>query len=229
MNFFKNKKLMTALRLLPFAVCLGLVAVYYFSGNEFSAEALLSYTPSSPLLAAGVLLLLFALKSISIVFPILVLCAVSGYIFDPVTAAAVSLMGMALSLTVSYAFGRFSGHGLVSELRLKYPKLETVMKWQDDNDFFIAFFLRIVNSLPLDIVSMYLGASGIPYGKYIAASMLGAAPGVIAATIIGGSISDPASPAFFCSVILTVALSAGSALFYCIYKRIKKRGAQGAA
>ena len=225
MNFFQNSKAMAVLRILPFAFCLALIAVYFLSGNEFSAEAILSYTPQSPLLAAAVLLLLYAMKSMSIVFPVLALCVASGYIFEPAAAVTVSLLGMAVSLTVSYWFGRFSGKGLVSKLTSKYPKLETVVKWQDGNDFFISFFLRVINSLPLDIVSMYLGASGITYAKYITASMLGAAPGVIAATIIGASITEPDSPAFVFSVAVTVALSVGSAVFYYFYKKVKQRNA----
>lgn len=224
MDILNNKKLMTILRILPFAVCIALIAFYYLSGNEFSVEALLSYTPDNALLAALALLLLFAAKSMSIVFPVLVLCAVCGSLFEPVPAVLVSLIGMGVSLSVSYFFGKFSGGSLVDSLRAKYPKLEAVIKWQENNDFFVCFFLRVINSLPLDIVSMYLGASGIGYAKYISASMLGAAPGVIAAAVIGASISDPTSPAFIYSVLLTVLLSAGSALFYYMRSRTARRG-----
>lgn len=223
MKLFENKKAMTVLRVLPFLVCAGLIAAYYFSGNDFTVEALLEYTPNSLVLTALMMMILYALKSLSIVFPIMVLCVAGGYLFDPIAAIILNLLGMGISLSVSYLFGWFSGKDFIDKLISTHPKLAAINRTQNENDFFVAFFLRIINSLPLDIVSMYLGASGMKYTRYIAASLAGAAPGVIAATVIGTSITDPTSPAFIFSVALTVALAVLSAAVYAIYKHRKNK------
>lgn len=218
-NILKNNKLMLVFRLIPFVVCIVFIIAYISTGHEFTVEAILSYTPDTPVLAALILLLMYAAKSISIVFPILVLNVAGGCLFSTPAAIAVNVLGTAICISVSYVLGRLAGLDSVMNMTQKYKKFDTFMKWQQDNSFFVSFFLRIINSLPFDVVSMYLGAVKTPFFIYLAASLAGALPGVIAATIIGTSITDPSSPEFIFSVILTVALSIISVSVYYIYKR----------
>ena len=60
------------LRLLPLVLCLAMVAVWLARGG-FTVEDILTYAPQSPWLAAGFLLLLYAAKSLSIAFPIIII------------------------------------------------------------------------------------------------------------------------------------------------------------
>ena len=76
--------------------------------------------------------------------------------------------------------------------------------------------------LPGDAVSMHLGAIKIPFTKYLFGSLLGIFPGIITSTLIGTSITDPASPMFWVSIILTVAISICSFWFYYFWRRRKK-------
>lgn len=223
MKLFQNKKIMLILRLLPFIACIALITGYCAAGNEFSAEAILSYTPDEPLLAVIVILLLYAMKSLSVIFPVMALFIACGTIFGTLPALIINFTGMAVCMSVSYWFGRFSGQEFIKSLSYKHPKLVAAVQWQEDNDVFLCFFLRAVNSLPLDIVSMYFGAVRMPFLKYIFSGLIGAAPGIVAATVLGNSISDPASPAFIFSVLLTVLIAAASAAAYSLYK--KKRHA----
>ncbi len=219
MKLFQNKKFMFFLRILPFLACIALIAGYYAAGNEFSAEAILSYTPDDPAAAAAVLLVLFAMKSLSIIFPVMALFIASGTVFGTYSALVINFAGMAVCMSVSYWFGRFSGREFIKSLTDGHPKLAAIVKWQESNDFFLCFFLRAVNSLPLDIVSMYFGAVKMPFLKYLISGLIGAAPGVAAATVLGGSISDPTSPAFIFSVVLTILIAAVSAAAYSVYKK----------
>lgn len=218
-NILKNNKLMLVFRLIPFVVCIVFIIAYISTGHEFTVEAILSYTPDTPVLAALILLLMYAAKSISIVFPILVLNVAGGCLFSTPAAITVNVLGTAICISVSYLLGRLAGLDSVMNMTQKYKKFDAFMKWQQNNSFFVSFFLRIINSLPFDVVSMYLGAVKTPFCIYLAASLAGALPGVIAATIIGTSITDPSSPEFIFSVILTVALSIISVSVYYIYKR----------
>ena len=89
-----------------------------------------------------------------------------------------------------------------------------------DNELFFAFFLRVINLLPGDIVSMVLGATKMKYGRYAAGSLLGLFPTMLAATFMGESILKPFSPTFLLSAGATVVISVVSFL---VWRRTSKR------
>lgn len=61
----------------------------------------------------------------------------------------------------------------------------------------------------------------IPYHRYLPASLLGMLPITLAITVLGSSITDPTSPAFWISLVGTVVLSVGSIL---LYRYLRKKG-----
>jgi uncharacterized membrane protein YdjX (TVP38/TMEM64 family) len=66
---------------------------------------------------------------------------------------------------------------------------------------------------------MYLGATQTSFWQNLLGGMLGILPGMILATLMGSSIQDPGSPAFWISAILRVTLAALSILLYYAYRR----------
>ena len=107
-------------------------------------------------------------------------------------------------------------------LTAKYPKLKTVVDYQNGNCLYISFFMRTLNFLPGDAVSLFLGAEKIPFGTYMAGGVLGTLPGVILATIFGANIKNPKSPAFWLSAVLLVMISVFSILIHRHISRKKK-------
>jgi uncharacterized membrane protein YdjX (TVP38/TMEM64 family) len=103
---------------------------------------------------------------------------------------------------------------MVENLTSKYPKLKTVVDYQNGNPLYISFFMRTLNFLPGDAVSLFLGAVKIPFGIYMLGGMLGTLPGVILATIFGANIKNPGSPAFWLSAVLLVMISVFSILIH---------------
>ena len=90
---------------------------------------------------------------------------------------------------------------------------------------FLCFFLRAVSCLPGDIVTLYLGATRTPFWHNLLGGTLGILPGMVLATLMGSSIQDPSSPAFWLSAALSVGLAASSALLYAVYwKRHREDG-----
>lgn len=207
-------------KLLPI-VCIAAALLLLAASPDITAESILNRSPASPILAACLILLLYALKSATVVFPLMVLEIASGLLFPTWTALFVNLLGILILLTVPYWIGRFSGVEAVEKLILKYPKFGAILDRQQDNSFFLCFLFRIISCLPGDVVSMYLGATGTPYGKYLTASTLGLLPGMILATLLGASIDDPTSPMFWITVTLKVLLAALSVLGYYQYRKRK--------
>jgi len=214
------------LRIAPLVLCFVLAAMYLLSNREITVEGLLNYAPENPMRAALFMILLYALKSLTIFFPIIVLNILGGFLFDPLQALFINSIGILIDSALPYLIGKYSGSGLTKKLVRRYPKFAEILAVQQNNDAFMTFFLRVISCLPGDIVSMYLGTTGIPFGKYLLASYLGILPGMVAATLLGMSITDPTSPMFWISVGLTVGISVLSFLIYYLWKR-KQRKKEG--
>ena len=170
--------------------------------EDLSVERILSYTPEEPVKAALLMLGLYAVKSVSFIFPIAILQLAVGHLFSTGTALLVNFLGRAVTLALPYWMGRFSGASMVESLTAKYPKLKTVVDYQNGNCLYISFFMRTLN--------------------YMAGGVLGTLPGVILATIFGANIKNPKSPAFWLSAVLLVMISVFSILIHRHISRKKK-------
>lgn len=200
-------------------IVLILAILYLLVAGDFSVQTLLAFTPKDPIKAAIVLLLLYAFKSATVFFPIIILQIAAGHLFSPLMALGINLAGLLIVLTIPYGIGHFGGIDAIQKVVQKYPRLGEIIDKQQEGPFFLCFFLRVISCLPGDIVTMYLGATRMPFWKNIVAGTLGVLPGMVLATLLGSSIQDPKSPAFWISAILMVTLSLSSLLLYYIYRR----------
>lgn len=215
--------LLTILRFAPLIVCAIFMCVYLFSGEDITAESLLNFAPEEPLYAALFLILLYAFKSLTVFFPIIVLNVLGGFLFEPDHALIVNSIGVLVELTIPYWIGRASGAGFADKLCKKHPKLGEIIGEGSNNNFFMSFFLRVISCLPGDAISMYFGARRVPFWTCLLASFLGTLPGMVASTLLGMSITDPTSPMFWVSIGLTVGISVISFLSYFLWRRAKKK------
>lgn len=210
----KSKKMITILKTLPLLICIVIIVLFLASGNDITVQTVLSYTPESPFAAAMVILLFYALKSVSFVFPIAILQIAAGHLFPTPAALFINFLGRAITLSIPYWIGRFSGSDVINSLQEKYPKIKEIFDRQGRNPVFISFLLRTFCFLPGDAVSLYLGAAGIPFPYYLAGGILGTAPGVVLATLLGSSITEPGSPAFWLSASLMAFMAVISVITY---------------
>ena len=221
MKKFKNI-LLTILRFAPLVVCAVFMGFYLFSGEDITAESLLNFAPEEPLYAALFLVLLYAFKSLTVFFPIIVLKVLGGFLFEPHHALIVNTVGVLVELAIPYWIGRASGAGFADRLCKKHPKLAEIIGEGSNNNFFMSFFLRVISCLPGDAISMYFGARRMPFWTCLLGSFLGTLPGMVAATLLGMNITDPSSPMFWVSIGLTVGISVISFLVYFLWCRAKK-------
>ena len=209
-------------RILPLGCMGAAVAWMLLSGRSVTMDDILGYTPSQPLLAALFLWIAFAVKSLSLVFPVLLLFAVSGQLFPLPYALAVNTVGIAIALTVPYLIGRAAELSFTDKLVEKYPRLHEIRRIRERNGFFLSFISRAIGVLPCDVVSMYFGSTRLYYPAYIAGAVLGFMPDLICATILGQKIEDVRSPAFWITLAVNILACVGSYVFYRWYK--KKKG-----
>lgn len=90
-------------------------------------------------------------------------------------ALAVNLCGTGVAQTIPFFLGRREQGGLEA-LAERIPRVAGVCRAQAENPWLSVFLLRLAGASPGDVVSLYLGASGTPYGTYLSAGLLGGLP-----------------------------------------------------
>lgn len=173
--------------------------------ERLTAQAIAERSPQQAALAAAFLLGLYVLKSLTFCVPLSALTAAGGLLFPLPAALAVNLCGVAAAQSAPFFLGRRRQADLES-LRRRYPRAAAVCRLEPGERWTSVFLLRLGGASPGDLVSLLLGAAGVPYGAYLSAGVLGAAPRTAAATILGAALWAPGSPRFWLS------LGAGSAL-----------------
>lgn len=207
-NLFNYKKIITAV-----LIIIGII-IYLIFGEEITVDNILNMSPRNRIIASIFILILYLIKSMSIVGPIMALYIASGLIFPLYWAIPLNILGVAIGLTYSYKIGYSSGDFLKEKILSRYDKLNEFYSVVKDNEWFSAFIIRIVGLLPHDIVNMFFGSLRISYYKYMTASIIGLMPMMIISTVIGRTITDPTSREFLLAVIMRVVLSISASLIY---------------
>lgn len=207
----------------PLLVMVLITVLILASGEEITVESILNFTPKKKVPAILVLLLLFALKSMSVVFPMIVLYIASGIMFSLPLALAVNSIGACITVTIPYCIGRYSGSGLIAKLRQKYPKIDALQQFQQKHDFYFVYMVRAIGGLPGDVVSMYMGASHISYLPYLGGCLAGMFLKLCLQTIMGTAIHDPTSPEFLAAILWQVLLVGASVSGGSLYYKRKKK------
>ena len=215
----RRNAIMWIARLIPLVCMSAALGWMLLSGRSVTAEDILHYTPAQPVRAALFLWLAFALKSLSMVFPIMVLFAVGGQLFPLPVALAVNTVGVAIALTLPYLLGRASELSFSDTLTARYPKLYELRRMREDNAFILSLLSRAIGILPCDVVSLYFGSVRMPYPPYIAGAVLGFMPDLICATLLGRQIEAVGSPGFWITVAINLLACLVSMLLYRVYRR----------
>lgn len=88
-------RLLAGAKALPLLLILLVILFFGQNLDKITVEDILRYTPQNLLLAALVLVGAYAVKSLSVVFPLLALYASAGVLFPPPVAILVNLCGCA--------------------------------------------------------------------------------------------------------------------------------------
>lgn len=170
-------------------------------------------------------MILFALKSLIIFFPVTLLYLSVGTIYSPVWALIINLSGITVCLLVPYFLGRMSGQEILDKLMVKYPNASKYIKHDRVNSWIYSYIVRIVNPLPGDLRSMLLGALDVPLKTYISSSIVASIPYLVSVTYIGANIETPNSPAFIASLLFTGGITIGT-IILCAFiqkRKLKKK------
>jgi len=222
----KNKKeavFLNASKAVSVITVLALVLFAVMFRDYITVENVLRITPRHREIVSLFLIGLYILKSLTILFPAIVLYVVSGIVLPLPFAILVNLMGMFIENTLQYAVGYSLGSGLSDYLEEKYLRFRKFGDIMGKSEFFVSYILRITPFLPVGIVSLLLGGKRIDFKKYTSGSLLGMAPFMIAATSVGMNILNPFSLEFVISCSLIVLIIALSFLYLRLRKRVPQK------
>lgn len=197
-----------ALRVLAIAVWAGIILYAFFHRNDFTLESILGYTPEDPLLAAVVLLVLFALKSLTVFLYSGLLYAASGILFPLPAALLLNICGTVVMALAPYLLARSVGAARADELRERYPRLKRFEAMRSRNGLGFVVFLRCINIVNFDVGSMYCGAVRLAPASFLAGSILGKLTDIAALSIMGASLEDRRAAPFLIALAVDLSIAA---------------------
>ena len=153
----KQHTLKTAVNIITAVFWGAFIIICLVNRDKITVDSIVSFTPSNIFLAIGVMLLLYAVKSVSVFIYGGLLYAACGIMFDLPLAIIINTAGTVIMTSVPYFIGKKAGKGLVEKLIQKKPKLEAICRLPAKNGFFVSFLVRMIGLLPADFVGMYLG------------------------------------------------------------------------
>ena len=198
------------------------------TGNRITVSAYQApyHHGGSPFLAAresgscdGGSALLFCGKTASVFIPIMIPQILAGHLYPRDIALLINLLGLVIVMSIPYWIGKGLGRAKMEHLLQKYPKIQSILKAQDENKMAFSFMLRACCVPPADMVTMYLGATGMPYLTNVIGGTLASFPSMVLTTFLGANIRNPESPAFWKALGLNVAWVILSGLGFYLFRK----------
>lgn len=199
---------------LPIGITLLCMIWFLEKGRSISWQELSSLMPETVWQAVLLFWGCYAVKSLSVFFPLLVLYAAAGQVFSLPTALLVNLSGLVICETLPYWIGKRCGTELAERLRRKYPKFSVLETLHQRGSLPFAALTRAVGFVPGDLASLYFGAVGLPYVPYLAESLLGLLPMMAADTLLGKGLGGTLSPELLAAWGISAFIAIAS-LFVC--------------
>lgn len=166
------------------------------------------------LAAFGLIMALFAVKSVAAFIPFSVLFISSGMVFSAPVAMGVSILGFALLISVKFLWGKKFGGGNAHKLAVKSKSITRFMDLKGKGNKWMLVVLRFVPFVPVGTVSRAYGATEMKYLPFVGLSVLGFLPRVVLWSFVGSNIFDPFTPTFMAPIIVLLIISGISLLIW---------------
>lgn len=195
------------MKIVPPVLTLLLVVALALSLRHLSLEGFLAFVPQNPWLAAGVILVCYGIKSLSVVMPLSLLYLAAGFLYPFWIALPLSYAGLVVCCSLPYLLGRKWGRTVTADLLARYPKAQRFFDLGLQNQVLVSYLLRIVGVLPGDLCSLVLGACGTAYPSYLAGSLLGLSPVLILHLLAMHTVSNGFEPWLLLPAVLLLAVT----------------------
>ena len=170
------------------AVLLVALAIFWTTA-PFSVDTTLEWligwrtNPAGPAL----MVLTFALLGL-VSFPVTILIGVSGLLFTPATAVAVSAIGVLLSASALFAAGRTIGTAALR--RFEAGPVKAAAQRLASQGIVAVAVVRNIPLFPFTLVNLVCGSSPMRFRDFLVGTALGMTPAIIALTFFGSRLDD---------------------------------------
>lgn len=184
----KKKEIFSILLRTAVALTLFLIAIFnYDTLSQLDVRQLVSFTDHTSVMIA-VILAVYLVKALVFVVPASLVYVAVGAILPPVTAVAVNLVGIFIEVSATYWLGRFLGKEAVYRLLSKRAAGRKIIEKDLGSNNKVLLAIRAIPAFPIDLLSLFYGASGCRYLPYALFSLLGISWRVILFTLIGDAV-----------------------------------------
>ncbi len=200
-----------------------LILLCWIYRDRITVEGIVNFVPGNTTVAICIMLVLFALKGVTIIVYGGILYAASGILFSLPVAICVNLAGTALMTSVPFFIGKKAGAKMLDQLARKNKRLELLRDAPKQNEWLFSFAVRMIGLFPGDLVGMYSGACGFTYFHYICGTLAGMFPSIITFSVMGMGAHDISSPVFRLSVGCEILLVLLSLAIFILWQRKKHK------
>lgn len=198
-----------------------------------SVASLSLYLQSAGALGIGIFFIAFVTGTL-LFLPAALLTALSGWLFGVTGGTLMALLGGITSSVLAFGLARSRLFPFASRAAAKSSYLKRGLTLAQHNGTVLVLLLRLSSVVPFAPLNYGLGASGMSFRKYLAATVPGLIPGTFVYTGAGAAVSDvnalfrgDFSPLEFMqdtSVQTGAALAAlGMVLLYLLQRCIRKK------
>ncbi len=138
-------------------------------------------------------------------FPFILI--MTGVIFRPVNAILINTLGTSIVLLITYYWGKVTNGGVAIKKLEKYDNIREMMSHHGKTKLGVLVALRLVPSVPMNMVSKAYGGMKFPLDGFMVASLLGFFPKIWVYSVMGGNIAQPFTWHFMGPIIFLLILS----------------------
>ncbi|UFS86853.1 VTT domain-containing protein [Bradyrhizobium daqingense] len=135
-----------------------------------------------------------------VIFPVLVLIAATAAALGPWLGFVSAMAGVLLSALTLFAIGRFLGRERLQ--RLLGRRAARIQERVVGKGILAVVVIRMIPIAPFSLVNVVAGASTLPLRDFMAGTLLGMMPGILAMAVLGAQIADLARNASLSSILL---------------------------
>ncbi len=149
-----------------------------------------------------VILLLFLLRSLSMMYPYPMIFIITAMVFPPVQSFLINMFGMAFTFAFRYYTGYEMGEGTINFALKKYPAVLSAMEEDGKGNPVILLAFRMIPSVPINTISHFYGSIEYSFPRFMLLSLGAYVPKLISYSFIGNNVYDPFSASFFVPIIV---------------------------
>ncbi|EDV0263678.1 TVP38/TMEM64 family protein [Salmonella enterica subsp. salamae] len=147
------------------------------------------YVHSAGWAGAGVFVVIFVTATM-LFFPASLLTALAGWLFGMTGGTLIALLGGVASSLLAFALGKSSLFPLATRMATRSRYLKSGLSLTRQNSIVLVLLLRLSSVVPFAPLNYGLGASGMSFRKYLAATVPGLIPGTFIYAGAGAAVSD---------------------------------------